>query len=75
MVTVEPCSTHGCQGMSIDGLDGRCNSCLTPNEYIVTGTIFRVETIKAFSEEEAEEEFIDQYGQDVPFDEIEVDEQ
>ncbi len=75
MVTVEPCSTHGCQGMSIDGLDGRCNSCLTPKSYLVTGTILIVETVKAFSEEEAREEFEDEFSQDYPFDDIEVDEQ
>lgn len=32
MVNVEDCSTEGCNGISIDGLDGRCNACLTPDK-------------------------------------------
>jgi len=30
MVNITECSTKGCNNMSIDGIDGRCNECLRP---------------------------------------------
>ena len=77
MVLVEPCTTKGCQGMSIDGCDGRCEYCLTPQLklYTVTGSITRI--IEAQDEDSACESFeqdFDDSRDTIEFDDIEVDE-
>lgn len=72
MVLVEPCTTKGCQGMSIDGMDGRCESCLTPQLklYEVTGSVTRF--IEAIDEDSAFDHFQDDVR--IMFDDIEVNE-
>lgn len=74
MVLVESCSTKGCQGMSIDGLDGRCEWCLTPKlkTYKVVGSI--TEFIEAFDDVEAMEKFEDKHI-DIEFGDLAVDEE
>ncbi len=74
MVIIEDCSVKGCDNMSIDGLDGRCNYHLISETklYKVVGTV--TEFITTTDEDEACEMF-EYANPNVKFDDIVVDEE